>query len=220
MSTTGEMLEDGGATLKTSLSREVYDKLLEKFMRNELVPGTILNRRTLAQELGVSVAPVLEALLQLEMEGFIESIPRKGTIVRPVRQEDVYGQLMLREAIECQAARLSCGQAVRDRRAELEPLAQALEVSASDTPEHWKKEIGFHGFLVGLAGVPALEQEFMRIIRLGSFFRLNRILTPSDRFDRLSHVDLVEEMSHEDPDRAERAVRAHLRSGKRRLILR
>ena len=85
---------------RESLSRTVFNTLLNKFLRNKLVPGDILNRRELALELGVSVAPVLEALLQLENEGFVESFPRKGTLVKPVREEDVYGQLMLREAIE------------------------------------------------------------------------------------------------------------------------
>ena len=58
----------------------MYEHLLENFLQNELVPGHILNRREIAQQLGVSVAPVLEAFLQLEMEGFVESIPRKGTL--------------------------------------------------------------------------------------------------------------------------------------------
>jgi DNA-binding GntR family transcriptional regulator len=153
------------------------------------------------------------------MEGFVESIPRKGTIVRPIRQEDLSGQLMLREAVECQAARLFCGLPVRDNRAELDAIAEELEMTASDAPEHWKQEIRFHGFLVGLSGVPTLVHEFMRIIRLGSFFRLNRILTKSDKAERLSHFDLLEALSRDDPDNAEKAIRAHLRSGKHHVIL-
>jgi len=203
---------------KHSLSHNVYEHLLEKFLQNELVPGHILNRREIAQQLGVSVAPVLEALLQLEMEGFVESIPRKGTLVKPVRQEDIFGQLMLREAVECQAARLYCGAPVRAHRARLEALAVDLDSTTSEAPEHWKQEIAFHSGLVELSDCPALLREFRRFIRLGVFYRMNRILQPVDRLDGRSHLSFLDELSHDDPDIAERAVRAHLRSGKQRLF--
>ncbi|MFA6508026.1 MAG: GntR family transcriptional regulator [Treponemataceae bacterium] len=203
---------------KQSLSQGVYEHLLEKFLQNELVPGNILNRREIAQRLGVSVAPVLEALLQLEMEGFVESIPRKGTLVKPVRQEDIFGQLMLREAVECQATRLYCGKRVREKRAALEALADELDLTASESPEHWKQEIEFHRRLVELSDCPALVREFTRFIRLGVFYRMNRILQPVDRLDRQSHSSLIEAVSGDDPDLAERAVRQHLRSGKQHLF--
>lgn len=203
---------------KQSLSQDVYHHLLEKFLQNELVPGHILNRREIAQELGVSVAPVLEALLQLEMEGFVESIPRKGTLVKPVRQEDIFGQLMLREAVECQAARLYCGAPVRNARSRLEALARDLETTTAESPEHWKQELAFHSSLVALSDCPALLREFDRFMRLGVFFRLNRILEPVDRLDGRRHSDLVEVLCTEDPDLAEKAVRDHLRSGKQRIF--
>jgi len=203
---------------KQSLSQDVYQHLLEKFLHNELVPGNILNRREIAQQLGVSVAPVLEALLQLEMEGFVESIPRKGTLVKPIRQGDIFGQLMLREAVECQAARLYCGEPVRANRSRLEVLARELETTAAETPEHWKQELALHSSLVELSGCPALLKEFNRFMRLGVFFRLNRILEPLDRQDGRSHSDLLELVCTDDPDLAERAVREHLRSGKQRIF--
>jgi len=77
-------------SVKASLSKEVYQEILSRLMDNRLVPGNILNRRKVAKELGVSVAPVLEALKQLEMEGFLESIPRKGTIVKPTSIADIF----------------------------------------------------------------------------------------------------------------------------------
>lgn len=201
-----------------SLSKNVYEHLLEKFLQNELVPGHILNRREIAQQLGVSVAPVLEALLQLEMEGFVESIPRKGTLVKPVRQEDIFGQLMLREAVECQAARLYCGSRVVEHRSVLEALAADLETTTAESPEHWKQEVAFHSELVALSDCPPLLREFKRFIRLGVFYRMNRILQPVDRLDGQSHIALLDVLSNDDPDAAERSVRAHLRSGKQRIF--
>lgn len=203
---------------KGSLSQTVFDTLLEKFLRNELVPGDILNRRELAQDLGVSVAPVLEALLQLEMEGFVESIPRKGTLVKPVREEDVFGQLILREAIECQAARFYNGVPVREARMRLDPVARSIDLTEPDTMEHWRQEIEFHRSLVELASCPALTREFVRVMRLGVFYLMNRILSPGDRLERRSHLELLDSLSTDRPDEAERIIREHLRSGKQHLF--
>jgi DNA-binding GntR family transcriptional regulator len=205
---------------KGSLSQTVFDTLLDKFLRNELVPGDILNRRELAQDLGVSVAPVLEALLQLEMEGFVESIPRKGTLVKPVREEDVFGQLILREAIECQAARFYRGAPVLNARKRLDPVARSIDMTEPDTMEHWRQEIEFHRSLVELADCPALTREFVRVMRLGVFYLMNRILSPGDRMERRSHLELLDSLSAEHPDEAERVIREHLRSGKQHLFSR
>lgn len=218
MKPTKDSDDQPGDLPKSSLSQDVYEYLLEKFLQNELVPGHILNRREIAQQLGVSVAPVLEALLQLEMEGFVESIPRKGTLVKPVRQEDIFGQLMLREAVECQAARLYCGARVREHRQVLQVLAAALETTTAESPEHWKQEVDFHSELVSLSDCLPLLREFRRFIRLGVFYRMNRILQPVDRLDGQSHMTLIEVLATDDPDIAERAIRAHLRSGKQRIF--
>lgn len=203
---------------RQSLSRDVYDYLLAAFLENRLVPGHILNRREIAQQMDMSVAPVLEALLQLEMEGFVERIPRKGTLVKPMRREDIYGQLMLREAIECQAARLYCGTAVREARPGLDALAFVLETTAADTLAHWKQEIDFHSALIELSGCPQLVREFQRFMRLGVFFQLNMMLESANRRDGRSHYALLDALSIENPDEAVKAVRDHLRSGKERFF--
>jgi GntR family transcriptional regulator, rspAB operon transcriptional repressor len=214
MSTSRYGLSEDEVRGKNTYSRDIYDKIFDKLLKNELVPGNIINRRAIAAELGVSVAPVLEAFLQLEMEGFIESIPRKGTIVKPIKEADVYGQLMMREAIECQAARLYCGTPIRAHRASLDALAEALERGEVDAPGHWRQELDFHGALIKLGECPVLSQEFVRVMKLGSFYRLNRILPDSDRAERTSHIALLDRLMDDDPDLAEQALRVHLRSGK------
>ncbi len=203
--------------MKNSLSKEVYNKLLLKFLNNELVPGNVLNRRTIADELGVSVAPVLEALLQLKIEGFVESIPRKGTLVKAIHKEDVLDQLILREAIECQAARLYCGQPVRENSDQLHKLAAKIDSTAVNTPEHWKQEIAFHKELIQLTLRSALVREFLRITKLSFFYDINRIILSNPAHQKLQHTELVDQLMVEDPDIAEKIIRAHLRSGKQPL---
>jgi len=199
------------------LSRRVYKELLESLLLNDLVPGMIINRREIATKLGVSVAPVLEAMLQLEAEGFLESIPRKGTQVRPVKPEDVRGHLIVREALECQAARLYCGEPVRRNERELLRLAETLDGTRTDSVDHWREELAFHQAMVGLTGCDILIREYTKTFRLNVFFSLNRIITVSGPYDIRMHTDLVSKLKTDDPEQAERIIRDHARSGKGHL---
>ncbi|MEI8094199.1 MAG: GntR family transcriptional regulator [Spirochaetales bacterium] len=206
-----------------SLAQDVYEKLLEKLVNGELVPGHILNRREVAAELGVSVAPVLEAILQLELEGFVETLPRKGTIVKPVEENDFYDQLVLREALECEAARLYCGATVRENFEQLQTLAIAVDGSEAGDPSRWQNEINFHATLVSLSGCNSLVTTFHRAIRLGTFYNMHRVYVERIRRDGIEpdshiHLPLVEKLTSDDPDVAERAIRNHLRSGRQQIF--
>lgn len=201
-----------------SLSRHVYGVLLDGLLANELVPGELLNRRDVARDLGVSVAPVLEAMLQLEMEGFLESIPRKGTRVRPIRREDVIGQLVVREALECGAGRLYCGDLVVAHYEELLQLANRVDGFQDESPGRWETEIAFHQRLVRLTEIGPLIREFERNFRLNVFYRINHVLGAPTGHVVNRHTELLEELTSGDPEKAERAIRRHVRSGKGHLF--
>ncbi len=203
---------------KQNLSHNVYAELMQMLLQNKLVPGEILNRREVAAEMGVSVAPVLEAMLQLELEGFLESIPRKGTRVRPITAEDVYGQLIVREALECNAARMYCGEPIAANQDRLLSVARELEKTGPEDPEHWKTDIEFHVELVKLTGVQAMVRSVSSNIRLGIFYQINRLVNSSDRVKKQSHENLITLLTTEDPDEAHHIMREHIRSGKNHLF--
>ena len=202
---------------KKSLSEEVYHEILSRLMDSRLIPGSMLNRRDLAKELGVSVAPALEAMLQLEIEEFLETIPRKGTFVKPIRREDIYGQFMVREALECQAARLYCGKPVQENNTILIEAAEKLDSHIGQyNTKPWEEEIQFHLTLLDLANCPPLSQAFKRTMQLGLFYQLNQMIKQAGPENR--HVELVQRLSTASPDEAERLIRKHNRSGKDHIL--
>lgn len=198
-----------------SLAESIYNKIMERLLAGEILPGQILNRRSLAEEFQVSVAPVLEALVRLEQEGLVETIPRKGTQVRLIRQEDVRGQFILRDAIESKAARLYWGAPLAEGLEELRPLARQVDRAPADHLEDWKTEILFHRELVLLAGVPALTDAFDRSMTLNHFYAMARIIPAREASARDNHEALLERLAGAaDPDRAEGIIRAHVWYGK------
>lgn len=207
-----------GRKQRASLSRQVYEHLSHRLL-TDLAPGDTLNRREVAADLGISVAPVLEAIVQLEADGLLETLPRKGTRVKPVHADDLRGQLILREAIECQAARLYCGALVKTNATMLEALADKIDHSAGDNLSLWQAERDFHRALVLLAGCDALTDAFDRVMRLKLFIAMKFFLEAHPEKSRGNHRKLVRQLAASEPDEAETIVRQHLRYSKPAGIL-
>src|SRR5262245_48901557 len=106
-----------------SLAGEAYVVIRERILRGELAIGTVISRRKLAVELGMSFIPVSEAFQRLEFEGLVESRPRAGTRVKIPTAEDVRGHYVVRGALESEAARLFAEVATSRERQELQKLA-------------------------------------------------------------------------------------------------
>lgn len=204
-----------------SLKQKAYQAILDRILSQALLPGDILNRRAVAGELGMSTAPVLEAMLQLDAEGFLETLPRKGTRVRIVRPADVQGMLIVREALECQGARLCCGEPVRRELPRLERLAKRVEADwQRDSQVQWQAELELHRALMEQAGCPALLQTFDKLMSRAFFFLVNQALatpavTPQPHH---SHLALLQALCTFDPDAAEAVMRKHLRLGKSLML--
>ena len=110
-----------------SLAWEAYVILRERILRGELPIGNGISRRKLANELGMSLLPVSEALMRLEFEGLVESRPRAGTRMRIPTEADVRGHYVVREALEVEAAKLFAEKATSQERAELHRLAARVD---------------------------------------------------------------------------------------------
>jgi len=206
------------ATDSQKFSQKSYDFLSEKILSGTWTPGEEINRKAIASELGVSLAPVNEAIGQLQVEGFLEITPRKQTRVRLIRREEVRGLLILREAIECQAARLYCGELVRSRMDDLQSLARRVDESQPASAENEQAESDFHGALIGLVGVPVLREEFQKVMRRRLFHMINLIAPWQTQPPLDNHLTLLARLATHDPDEAERAMRTHLERGREGML--
>ena len=66
---------------KNTLTAQVHDRILEMIIQNPSGEQLVLNERRLMEQLGVSKAPVREALIRLCSEGVLVSVPRFGYVV-------------------------------------------------------------------------------------------------------------------------------------------
>jgi GntR family transcriptional regulator, rspAB operon transcriptional repressor len=120
--------------MQTTAAEQVYAHLLSRILHNELKPGDWVELKQLAEGMKTSLMPIAEAVQRLTLDDFLVSVLRKGTQVRVPGAEDVRGQILVREALECQAARLYCGAPVQAARSRLQRLAKTADAPSGKVP--------------------------------------------------------------------------------------
>ena len=135
-----------GPLVLKSLREQVYDHLRLLMTRGEIQPGSFINQDELASRLGVSRTPLRDALLQLEAEGFVAILPRRGVRVRPLTLEDIrhlYELIGSLEGTAVLAAFPRLGEAemrtLRSLNAEMKSA-----VLAGDFDQYYERNLAFH----------------------------------------------------------------------------
>jgi GntR family transcriptional regulator, rspAB operon transcriptional repressor len=200
-----------------TLTQRIYEALREEILAGHLRPGDRLVRRTLSKRLGVSPAPITEALLRLEVEGLVQSLPLYGCRVRPLTLEDVQNDQVLREAIECQAARLCAQNASSVEFSRLLAKAKLLDrMMAEGQPRSklgMQTHLEFHADIARAGGSTRLVEELERVW-FRRLMRLNWVkATHYKRVPRHWHQRLVRAIARRDPQRAEAQMRRHVQFG-------
>lgn len=86
-------------------TQHALDGLRRALVAGELRPGQRVLQEDIAEAMGVSIAPVREALRILEQEGQVTYLPRRGYSVTELRAEDLEEIYELRRVLEERAAR-------------------------------------------------------------------------------------------------------------------
>src|SRR5580658_6664065 len=171
-----------------------------------------LDERSLAQDFGISRTPVREAMAQLEREGFVRSVPRRGIYVVRKTKREVIELITAWAALESMAARLITENASDDEIASLRKMFATFENGEvrAHLDEYSEINIEFHQTIIQLSrnGVlMALAENLfthMRMIR-------RKTIGEKDRADRSirDHIHIIAALEARDTVRAETLVRDH-----------
>ena len=171
-----------------------------------------LDERRLAQDFGVSRTPVREAMAQLEREGFVRSVPRRGVYVVRKTKREVIELITAWAALESMAARLITQTASDADIGSLRRMFATFdngEVRAH-LDEYSEINIEFHQAIIRMSGntmlIDLAENLFthMRMIRRKTIGEMDR----ADRSIR-DHMQIIEALESRDTAQAEALVRDH-----------
>lgn len=194
-----------------TLGRQAYLALRDRILSGQLQPGQRLSLRGVANSLGMSMAPVGEALRELSRDGLVETEPGWGTRVRKMTAAALRSQHILRTAVECEAAR-QCSQVASDAQlAELMDMATELDRridSHADPQQIHGLDSHFHLRIAELAGAPSLV-EVLKADQLVRMLARGSVLAHDVERPALQHVRVAEAIRSRDAQRAEDAMREH-----------
>jgi DNA-binding GntR family transcriptional regulator len=155
---------------RTLLRDTAYEAIRDAIVRGDIPPGAVVSNAAVAEQLGLSRAPVRDAFARLAGEGLVETKPQSYTRVTQLALEDVQDAAAVVRALHELAARIAVPlltaeniDAMREANRRFEAAILAGEVDAAmDTDDE------LHGVLVGVCGnqaVAATIERYTPLIR-------------------------------------------------------
>jgi DNA-binding GntR family transcriptional regulator len=198
------------------LREQVKDVLLERVVSGEYPPGSRLVETRIAQELGVSQAPVREALRDLEQLGLVKSEPFRGCSVRELSLDELLEAFPVRSALETLAARLAAAAITEAELARLDELIEAMR-AATDPHAASTADAAFHETIVEAARNATLTQSWQRLQPFARTYI--SLILPASRLGSLAdrHKPILAALRRRDPEAAAAAMAEHLADAADRL---
>ena len=201
-------------------AQHAVESLRQTFIAGALKPGERVRQEEIAERLGVSLAPVREALAVLEQEGQLTYRPRRGYFVTELDLADLREIYDLRRLVEGWAARQALPLLDEDAHERIDLAARdcAAAVRRGDVSAELEANRRFHFAVLEAPG----QVHTMRVVRLlwdsTETYRALYYNDPADRDDSLAaHERIVAALRAADADRLVAELDAHREAALGRL---
>jgi len=196
-----------------SLREAVWSAIRQAILRGDLKPGQRLVESNIAEQMGVSRAPVREALRQLETEGLVVSEAHRGTFVAELSATDMWEIYTPRAAIERLAVRIVTEKASAETLAQLQQAVADMAQAAreSDLARLAALDMSFHETLCRASGHSRLLDTWLSMTaQIRTFIDLtNTLYLPASEVVRL-HTEVVKHVQDGRAEEAGQALAQHI----------
>ncbi|MBZ4655281.1 MAG: transcriptional regulator, GntR family [Peptococcaceae bacterium] len=199
----------------------VYESLRAAILEGKLKPGERLVEKDIAEKFNISRTPVREALRKLEIEGFLEYIPRKGDIVKAIDKGEIKEIYAIRKALECLAISSVIENITAQEISQLEQLlADAEQLEKEGKPDKvFEASQRFNEVLLSASKMPKLiglinnmkeQLERLRRITMSRTERRKEVIK--------EHKAILQAVVARDYDKATELVVKHLEASMQTLL--
>jgi DNA-binding GntR family transcriptional regulator len=209
----GKLLAEDRPDIARNASTAASELIRAAIVDGRLKPGQRLKEEELAQELGISRTPVREALLILQSEGLVDSMPNRGATVRAYAIDDLDEMYQLRAVLEGYAARRA---AVRVSEEEIERLRGSCERFdrlrlEDDLLDLVKENIVFHDTILAAAASERLAKLVHGVIQIPLVYKSYYWYSPEQKLiSEHYHRQLTIALAARDEERAELIMKEHV----------
>ncbi|MFS4483668.1 GntR family transcriptional regulator [Hyunsoonleella sp. 2307UL5-6] len=201
----------------TDLSQPIYKRLKEMIRNGELKQGEKIIQEKIAEALGVSRTPLMKALLALENEYLVQSIPRRGMYLRVLDYKEIIDIYTCREALEGMAARILATrkdmEISKELRACFTPFGNEKSI---DTNAYAEADENFHSLLIKLTDNAPLDNIYFFSNIHDKVVGHGLVRPPEETLEE--HFKIINAIENGNPDKAEALVREHINTSKELLI--
>jgi DNA-binding GntR family transcriptional regulator len=199
-----------------SLAGKAYELIKREIITSALRPGEYINETQLCERIGIGRTPVHQAIGQLHQERFLDVIPRKGIIVRPISLDEYFNLDEARLLLEVGAMRLIPERVTKD---EIRLLEQILERGAAarrarDFTQLLLFDRDFHFALADGTHNPVLasmlKTAYERSLRVWFVSSSNMVIED----ERDDHEQIVAALKRGEGDAAAKIMREHILSSR------
>ncbi len=194
------------------LREDIKERLIEAILRGDYKMGQRLTETKLAREFGVSQSPVREALRDLEMMGFVESVPYSGNFVRELSLKEMLDTYTVRAWLETLAGRLAVPRMTPEVLKQLDALMERMMAAANEDNAHdfAMHDFAFHKTIVETADNSMLLRLF-DLLQFAYWTYASTILTGYDLlFQARRHYKILDALYTGDAERVGETLREHI----------
>lgn len=200
------------------LRQEVLEALRHAILTNEMAPGSRLLEAEVATQMGVSRAPVREAVRQLEQEGLVELVPHRGAVVLGLPDAEIDTIYEMRATIEARAMSAVSQSLTPEQDARILDLIEQMREPLEHNDINALSELDWqiHGLILELSDLTLLRRiwtSLYSLVQLRSYQALGRPGPAADYFKRTaigSHMALLEALRTGKAEHASQVGREHV----------
>ncbi len=204
-----------------TLTHRTVQVIERAILNGSMKNGERIVETELAKRLGISKAPVREALKKLEGDGIVELLPRKGYIVKPITLKSVNDFFEIMFLLEPEAAKLSLRERTDLVCKEFDGLVMKMKeaLRSEDYDSYTALNDQFHSLFYRLtenewiAKINQMLRKQARILRSLSLYTRDRVSSSIEE-----HISIVEAYEKGNARLLSRTVRLHLEMFKKNIL--
>lgn len=147
-----------------SLREQVYEYIRAEIQAGRIVPGSFIKLNEISRQLGISKTPLRDAIIQMECEGFVTILPRRGVLVNRPTLEEIKNNLEIVGALESAVIVDVFEQLTLEHIKAMEELNERMRSCIHRRsfdkfdPQYYKLNIAFHDVFLNLSSNTTLQR--------------------------------------------------------------